>query len=104
MNHFADEFINETKEQLVCNRENIQRLARDDRGDLQAGQAAAASARRVGLPVGRVHALHQPDLAGRRGARRPLARQAQDGMRHPYDEDLVAQGRCAGANIEKLFR
>ena len=29
--------------------------------------------------------------AGRRCARRPLARQGQDRMRHPYDEDFVAQ-------------
>ena len=40
-----------------------QRLARGDRGDLCGCQAAAASARGIGLSVGRVHALHQPDLA-----------------------------------------
>ena len=33
-------------------------LARGDRGDLQAGKTAAASAGRLGLPVGRLHALH----------------------------------------------
>ena len=66
-------------------------LARRDRGDLRAGKTAAASARRIGLSVGRMHALHQPDLAGRRCARRPLARQTQDGMRHPYGQDFVAQ-------------
>ena len=31
----------------------------------------------------------QPDLAGRRCACRPLARQSQDGMRHPHDEDFL---------------
>ena len=36
----------------------------------KAGKAAAASAGRLGLPVGRLHALHQPDVARRRCARR----------------------------------
>ena len=52
------------------------------------GQAAAASAGCLGLPVGGLHALHAEN-DGRRGrARRPLARPAQDGMRHPHDQRL----------------
>ena len=35
--------------------------------------------------------LHQPELDGRRRARRPLARPRQDRMRHPYGQDFVAQ-------------
>ena len=62
--------------------------ARGDRGDLQARQTAAASAGRIGLPVGRMHAVQQPHRAGRRCARRPLARQGQDRMRHPHDSRL----------------
>ena len=45
-------------------------LARRDRGDLRGGQSAAASAAGLGLSVGRMHALHQPDLAGRGCPRR----------------------------------
>ncbi len=59
-------------------------LARRDHGDLRPGQAAAASAACIGLPLGRLHALHQPQLRGRRCARRPLARPAEDRMRHPH--------------------
>ncbi len=44
----------------------------------------------VRLSVGRLHALHQPELDRRRRARRPLARPGQDRMRHPYREDFVA--------------
>ena len=66
-------------------------LARRDRGDLRSCKAAAASARGVRVLVGRMHALHQPHPAGRRRPRRPLARQAEDGMRHPYHQDFVAQ-------------
>ena len=55
----------------------------------QLRRPAAASARGIGLSLGRVHALHQPDLAGRGCACRPLARPGQDGMRHPYRQDLV---------------
>ena len=51
-----------------------ERLARTDRGDLHGCKSAAASARGIGFSVGRMHAMHQPDLAGRRRARRPLAR------------------------------
>ena len=61
-------------------------LARGDRGDLPARQPAAASAGGVGLSVGRLHALQQPDRARRRCARRPLARPSQDRMRHPHDQ------------------
>ena len=68
-----------------------QRLARRDRGDLPACKAAAASAGGIGLSLGRLHALHQPDLAGRGCARRPLARQSQDRMRHPYRQDFIGQ-------------
>ncbi len=39
------------------------RLARSDRSDLRTCKTAAASARSVRFSVGRVHALHQPDLA-----------------------------------------
>ena len=53
-----------------------QRVARRDRGDLQARQIAAASAGRLGLPVGRLHAVFEPDRAGRGRACRPLARQS----------------------------
>ena len=66
-------------------------VARRDRGDLQACKPAAASAGRVGLHVGRLHALHQPDLAGRGCACRPLARPSQDRMRHPHDQDFIGQ-------------
>ena len=52
---------------------------------------AAASAGRLGLHVGRLHALHQPDLAGRGCPRRPMARPSQDRMRHPHDEDFIGQ-------------
>ena len=56
-----------------------------------ARKTAAASAGGVGLSVGRMHAVHQPDV-GRRGcARRPLARPGQDRMRHPHDEDFIGQ-------------
>ena len=51
--------------------------------------AAAASARRAWLSVGRLHALHQPHPGERRRARRPLAWQSQDGMRHPYGQDFL---------------
>ena len=54
------------------------------------GKIAAASAGRLGLPVGRMHAVHEPDRAGRGRACRPLARQSQDGMRHPHDENSKA--------------
>ena len=54
------------------------------------GQIAAASAGRLGLPVGRLHAVLEPDRAGRGRACRPLARQSQDGMRHPYDENFLS--------------
>ncbi len=64
-------------------------LARSDRGDLCRGKAAAASAGGVGLSVGRVHALQQPDLAGRGCARRSLARQGQDRMRHPHGQVFI---------------
>ena len=69
-------------------------LAARHRGDLQHRQPAAASIGRIGLPIGRVHALYQPHLAGRGRARRPLARATEDRMRHPYDEDCVAQRGC----------
>ena len=68
------------------------------------GEAAAASACRVRLPVGRLHALHQPRAPRRRRPRRALARQSQDRMRHSHDEDFVAQCRCPAANIEMRFR
>ena len=50
------------------------------------GRTAAASACGIGLSLGRMHAVHQPDLARRRCPRRPLARPGQDRMRHPYPE------------------
>ncbi len=79
-------------------------LARGDRGDLQACRSAAASAGRLGLPVGRLHALHQPD-GGRRGCPgRPLARPGQDRMRHPHDEDFIGQRHCHTANKKMRFR
>ncbi len=68
-----------------------QRLARRDRGDLHACKPAAASAGGVRLSVGRLHALHQPDLARRRRARRPLARQAKTECGIHTIEDFVAQ-------------
>jgi hypothetical protein len=34
--------------------------------------------------------VFEPDRAGREHACRPLARQVQDGMRHPYDENFLA--------------
>ena len=68
---------------------NVSREA--DRGDLRGRQPAAASACRVRLSLRRMHALHQPDLARRGCARRPLARQGQDGMRHPYGQDFLGQ-------------
>jgi hypothetical protein len=68
-----------------------QRVARGHRGDLSARQAAAASTCRIGLSVGRVYALQQPRRIRRGRARRPLAGSDQDGMRHPYDKDFVAQ-------------
>ena len=62
-----------------------------DRGDLPACKAAAASAHGIGVSLGRVHALQQPDLAGRGCACRPLARQGQDRMRHPYRQAFIGQ-------------
>ena len=44
-----------------------------------------------GLSLGRVHALQQPGLGGRGCASRPLARQSQDRMRHPYGQDFIGQ-------------
>ena len=80
-------------------------ISRDEiAGDIRAREAAAASARSIRLSLGRMHALHQPDLAGRGPARRPLARQAQDGMRHPYDEGFLANRSRDAANIEMRFR
>ena len=79
-------------------------LARADRGDLHARKTAAAPFGRIGFPVCRMHALHQPHLARRRRARRPLARQSQDRMRHPHGQDFVAQGRCDAVNNEMRFR
>ena len=67
-----------------------QRVARRDRGDLQAREAAAASAGRFGLFVGRLHAVFEPDCAGRGCASRPLAWQSQDGMRHSHDENFLS--------------
>ena len=54
------------------------------------GKIAAASAGRLGLPVGRLHAVHR---AGPRRTRMraPAAGAAgQDGMRHPYDENFLS--------------
>ena len=45
---------------------------------------------RLGIPFGRMHAVFEPDCAGRERACRPLARQSQDGMRHPYDENFLS--------------
>jgi phosphoadenosine phosphosulfate reductase len=64
-------------------------LPRGDRGDLQACKAAAASAGQLRLPLGRLHALHQPQRGGRGRPRRTLARPRQDRMRHPYDQNFV---------------
>src|SRR4029453_13951363 len=67
-----------------------QRVARRDRGDLQARKIARASFGPRGIPFGRMHALFEPDRAGRERARWPLARQSQDGMRYPYDENFLS--------------
>ena len=53
-------------------------------------QIAAASLGRLGIPFGRMHAVFEPDRAGRERARWPLARQSQDRMRHPYDENFLS--------------
>ena len=44
-----------------------------------------------GFPVDRLPALHQPRRAGRRPARRPLARPHQIRMRHPHRPLNVGQ-------------
>ena len=53
------------------------------------------------LSLGRLHALHQPDLAGRGCARRPLARPGQDRMRHPYRRRSVRRSYRSGHASEK---
>jgi len=51
-----------------------------------------------------VHALHEQNGRRRGRARRSLARPREDRMRHPHDEDFVAQASCNAANKKIPFR
>ncbi len=55
----------------------------------------------IGLSLGRVYALQLQDLTRRRRARRPLARPGQDGMRHPYRQDVVELTCHSGAGAKR---